>query len=295
MATSLSSLSSLSSPVVADDGEEDVLQGRLLLDVLDLGGREEPFQLGEGAVRDDASLVEDRDPVGELFGLVQILGREQHRRALPGELLDRVPHLDARLGSSPVVGSSRKITGGFPMRLMAMSRRRRMPPEYVDTLRSAASVSWKRASRSSAIWPASSRCRNRATSTRFSRPVRISSTAANCPVRLMDSRTFAGCVATSKPSTRGRPRVGLEQRGQDLHDRGLARAVGAEQREDAAPCHVEVHAAQHVQLLVRLLEAPHVDRLNRLRRHREVPSSPVSSPAARSMALVSRSRSRLIH
>src|SRR5262245_12637425 len=37
-------------------------------------------------------------------------------------------------GSSPVVGSSRKITGGFPMRLMAMSRRRRMPPEYVDTL-----------------------------------------------------------------------------------------------------------------------------------------------------------------
>src|SRR4029450_1526285 len=58
-------------------------------------------------------------------------------------------------GSSPVVGSSRKITGGFPMRLMAMSRRRRMPPEYVATLRLAASVSWKRASRSSATWPAS--------------------------------------------------------------------------------------------------------------------------------------------
>ena len=84
-----------------------------------------------------------------------------------------------------------------------------MPPEYVDTLRSAASVSWKRASRSSAIWPASFRCRNRATSTRFSRPVRISSTAANCPVRLMDSRTFAGCVATSKPSTVAVPASGL--------------------------------------------------------------------------------------
>ncbi len=82
-----------------------------------------------------------------------------------------------------------------------MSRRRRMPPEYVDTRRSAASVSWKRASRSSAIRPASFRCRNRAISTRFSRPVRISSTAANCPVRLMDSRTSAGCVTTSKPST----------------------------------------------------------------------------------------------
>ena len=96
-------------------------------------------------------------------------------------------------GSSPVVGSSRKITGGSPIRLIAMSRRRRIPPEYVDTRRSAASVSSKRASRSSAIRPASFRCRSRATSTRFSRPVRISSTAANCPVRLMDSRTSAGC------------------------------------------------------------------------------------------------------
>ncbi len=84
-----------------------------------------------------------------------------------------------------------------------------MPPEYVDTRRSAASVSWKRASSSSAIWPASFRCRSRATSTRFSRPVRVSSTAANWPVRLMDSRTSAGCVATSKPSTVAVPASGL--------------------------------------------------------------------------------------
>ena len=32
-------------------------------------------------------------------------------------------------GSSPVVGSSRKTTAGSPIRLIAMSRRRRMPPE----------------------------------------------------------------------------------------------------------------------------------------------------------------------
>ena len=112
-------------------------------------------------------------------------------------------------GSSPVVGSSRKMTGGFPMRLIAMSRRRRMPPEYVDTLRAAASVSEKRSSRSSAIAPGSLRCRSRATSTRFSRPLRISSTAANCPVRLMDSRTSAACVATSKPLTLAVPASAL--------------------------------------------------------------------------------------
>ena len=89
------------------------------------------------------------------------------------------------------------------------------------------------------------RCRSRATSTRFSRPVRISSTAANCPVRLIDSRTFAGSRGDVEAVDGGRPRVGLEQRGQDLHDRGLAGAVGAEQGEDAAPRHVEVDAAQH--------------------------------------------------
>src|SRR4030095_16418565 len=83
---------------VADDGEEALLQGRLLLDVLDGGRREQLLELGQGAVGDDPALVQDRDPVGELFGLVQVLGGQQHRRALPGELLDRLPHLEARLG-----------------------------------------------------------------------------------------------------------------------------------------------------------------------------------------------------
>src|ERR1044071_3864067 len=64
--------------VVADDGEEDVLQGGLLLHVLDLGGREQLLELGEGAVGDDPPLMEDRDPVGELLGLIQVLRGEQH-------------------------------------------------------------------------------------------------------------------------------------------------------------------------------------------------------------------------
>ena len=42
----------------------------------------------------------------------------------------RTPHSSTRLrGSSPVVGSSRKSTGGVAMRLAARSSRRRMPPE----------------------------------------------------------------------------------------------------------------------------------------------------------------------
>jgi hypothetical protein len=59
----------------------------------------------------------------------------------------------------------------------------------------------------------------------------------------------------------GRPRVGPQQRGQDLDDRGLARAVRAEQGEDAAPGHLEIYPAQHPQLPVRLLQALHLDRM----------------------------------
>lgn len=40
---------------------------------------------------------------------------------------------------------------------------------------------------------------------RFSRPVRTSSTAVNCPVRLILSRTFSGCRKTSKPHTLALP------------------------------------------------------------------------------------------
>ena len=85
-----------------DDGQEDLLEGGLLLDVFDLGGREQLLELVEGAVHDDPALVEDRDPVGELFGLVEILRRQQHRVPLRGEFLDRLPHLDAGLGIEPV-------------------------------------------------------------------------------------------------------------------------------------------------------------------------------------------------
>ncbi len=49
------------------------------------------------------------------------------------------------------------------------------------------------------------------TMTRFSRPVRISSTAANCPVRLIDSRTRAAWDTTSYPPTVAVPPSGLSR------------------------------------------------------------------------------------
>ena len=60
---------------------------------------------------------------------------------LPSATSERiVSHIWPRVrGSRPVVGSSRKISGGRRIRLAARSRRRRMPPEKVAICRSAAS------------------------------------------------------------------------------------------------------------------------------------------------------------
>ena len=60
----------------------------------------------------------------------------------------------------------------------------------------------------------------------------------------------AGRGATSKPATVAPPGVGVEQRGEDAHRRGLAGAVGAEQAEHAAAGHDEVDAVERLHVAV---------------------------------------------
>ena len=100
-------------------------------------------------------------------------------------------------------------------RLDARSSRRRIPPEYVRAGRSAASASSKRSSSSAARRRASTRERSnrRPNICRFSRSLRISSTAANCPVSPSSWRTAAascGCY-TSSPKTSARPASGASR------------------------------------------------------------------------------------
>jgi hypothetical protein len=50
------------------------------------------LELGGGALADDAALVDDRDPVGELVGLLEVLGGQEDRRPVAGaQLADAVP------------------------------------------------------------------------------------------------------------------------------------------------------------------------------------------------------------
>jgi len=70
----------------------------------------------------------------------------------------------------------------------------------------------------------------------------------------------SGLRGDVEPVDVGRPRIRLEQSGKDPHDGGLAGAIRAEQGEDATPLHLEVDAAQDVDVLVRLLQALYLDR-----------------------------------
>jgi hypothetical protein len=102
-------------------------------------------------------------------------------------------------GSSPVVGSSRKTTGGRPIRLAARSRRLRIPPEYVLTSRSPApdKDNFSRASAALRRRSAFPKWYKNPTSSRFSRPVSSSSTAAYWPARPIADRTGPGSATTS--------------------------------------------------------------------------------------------------
>ena len=119
-----------------------------------------------------------------------------------------VSHICPRVrGSSPVVGSSRKISGGRLIRLAARSSRRRMPPEYFAMALSPASSRPNRPSRSSAVVRAcfDDRPSRRPNSQRFSRPVRFSSTEAYCPVTPSSWRMTWGCRRTSTPNSWASP------------------------------------------------------------------------------------------
>ncbi len=100
---------------VAGDGEEDVFEGGLLLDVLDLGGREEPFQFVEGAVHDDPALVQNRDPVGELLARFSLTDAAARRVATySGGMRRRLDIAMSLVGNPPVIFLDEPTTGLDP-------------------------------------------------------------------------------------------------------------------------------------------------------------------------------------
>src|SRR6185437_8310924 len=54
-----------------------------------------PLELVGGALGDDAAVVEHRDAVGEIIGLIQVLGGEEDGDAVGDQPADRLPHVAA--------------------------------------------------------------------------------------------------------------------------------------------------------------------------------------------------------
>jgi hypothetical protein len=55
--------------------------------------RDRVDQLVRSAVRDDVSVIDDRNPVAESFGLIHVMRREQDGSAGGPELFDQRPEL----------------------------------------------------------------------------------------------------------------------------------------------------------------------------------------------------------
>jgi len=64
-------------------------------------GADRGLELAGGAFGDEAAVVDDGDPVGELVGLLQVLGGQQHRGAAGGQRANQFPDLVAAAGVQP--------------------------------------------------------------------------------------------------------------------------------------------------------------------------------------------------
>ena len=78
------------------DGLEDAFRGAVDADRDDVAG-DLPLELVGGALGHDLALVDDREAVGEGVGLLEVVGRQEDRRAQRSEVADLLPHAGAGL------------------------------------------------------------------------------------------------------------------------------------------------------------------------------------------------------
>ena len=130
--------------------------------------------------------------------------------------------------SMPRVGSSRRSTGAPPTATAAIATRCRSPPAQAARvpLRDVGEVRARRAS--------DRRCRRREARAGAGSP------AARARTVGANSSAFGFCGdVRHRAGDVDRPRVGVEQAAERAQQRGLSRAVAAEQRDDVAGVHVD--------------------------------------------------------
>jgi hypothetical protein len=220
------------------------------------------LELLGGALGDDPALIEDRDPVGELIGLVQVLGGEEDRYPVGGETADDLPHGTAATRVEP----GGRLVEEDQARVADQGHREVQPAPHAPRISRgclACHVGQVKAVQQgrgapSGLGPA------QAVQVRHQEQVLLAGE------KVVDRRELAG------DADRGADRVGVvrqvvagdahlaaigaDQGGQDVHHGGLPGAVGAEQREDRPFGDGEVDAIKHHLVAERL---PQSGRRNR--------------------------------
>jgi len=229
---------------------------------------ESTLELFRRPLDDDPAPRDDRQPVGELVGLLEVVGGEQDRQALlRGQALHLGPHRDTRLGveaggrlveeedDRPVDGPERDVEPALhpagvaahdPVGSIGESDELEQLVHPLLQLGAAHAVD---ASLQHQVLAAG----------RLAVDPRLLRYIAECapgPVRVPD-HVLSG--------DRGAARVGFRQRREDADGGRLPRPVRAEEREDFALAHGEGDSVERLDLAVSLAEVVRDDRVHRAR------------------------------
>ena len=216
------------------------------------------LELVRRALGDHVAVVDDRDPVGEPVGLLEVLGRQQDGRAVADELLDRLPQVDPRAR----VQAGGRLVEEQHRRARDERRREVQPAPHAARVGLRRAARRRRRARSARAAPARAASPPRACCRRAGRPssgsrspVRFSSTAAYWPASPIRERSFARVLDHVQPGHARLARVGRQQRREHAHRGRLPGPVRAEHAQHGAGRGLEIDTVEGADVPERLDEA----------------------------------------
>ncbi len=220
------------------------------------------FERGRGPVGDHPAVVDDHDPVGQLVGLIEVLGGEQQGHAVGNQEADDVPHPDptGRVESCRGLieeehGRPCDQAGG---EVEAAAHAPGIPLEDpvggVDQVELVEELGGP----DTGVGPPepAQPPNHHQVLTAGQQPVH-GGVLGGDPDAALDGGGLADHVVAGHPGGAG---IRRGQRGQNADRRGLAGTIGPEHREDGARRYVQVHAGQGHGLAVALDQSLRMDR-----------------------------------
>ena len=228
----------------------------------DVPAADEPFELVGGALGHEPAVVEHRDPVRELVGLLEVLRGEEDRDAAGDEVADALPH---RAPAARVEPGGRLVEEDDP-RVADQGHRQIEPAAHATGV--GRHVLVRRLGQVEAV----EQFRGPPAAFDLAEVVQIGHQDQVLLPReqVVDGRELprdadrgahaVGVLGQVVAGDAHRAAVGADQGREDLDDRRLARAVGAEQREDRPLGDLEIDAVEHEVLAEGLAEPGRGDR-----------------------------------